>query len=57
MDSVQIQATGTGRHKGSARKDSPAMAFRKSRFICSISVTPVGKITFSAVLKSTHLLP
>lgn len=54
MDAVQTQAKGTGRDKGSERKDSPAIAFRKSRFIC---VAPVGKITFSAVLKATRLLP
>lgn len=57
MDAVQIQATGTGRDKGRERKDSPALAFRKSRFICSVSVAPVGKIIFSAVLKPTQLLP
>lgn len=57
MDAVQTQAKGTGRDKGSERIDSPAIAFRKSRSICSISVAPVGKITFSAVLKATRLLP
>lgn len=57
MDAVQTQAKGTGRDKGSERKDSPAIVFRESRFICSISVAPVGKITFSAVLKDTRLLP
>lgn len=57
MDAVQIQATGTGRDKGRERKDSPALAFRKSRFICSVSVAPVGKTIFSAVLKPTQLLP
>lgn len=45
------------RDKCRERKDSPAMVFRKSRFICNINVTPVGKITFSALLRSTHLLP
>lgn len=54
---VPFSETGMSKRTGSERKGSPAVAFRKSRFIYSISITPMEKITSYVVLKTSHLLP